>query len=128
MIGIASRNAYDKPVYSLSVLLRAISVWSCDRQVIGHLAYVITYPCHDLAVSGSEDASFESQFPAKSASTYTSIPLLGDGRMIVPLSRVPLRYLPSHLMALPCSTFGSVVNRAHWCTMYTMSPLEPLSR
>ena len=34
IIGIASRNPYDRPVYSLSVLDNAISVWSWDFHTI----------------------------------------------------------------------------------------------
>jgi hypothetical protein len=38
IIGIALRKAYDRPVYSLSVLDRAISVCNCDFQMIGQPA------------------------------------------------------------------------------------------
>jgi len=39
MIGIVARSAVDKPINLLSVELSAISIWSCDAQRIGQLAY-----------------------------------------------------------------------------------------
>ena len=65
----------------------------------------------DLAVSASSGASSLSQFPAKSASAYT----LNDssfGLNIIPLSRVPARYLHNHSTALPCDCLGSAAKRA----------------
>ena len=118
IIGIASRSAYDRPIYSLSVDDSAISVCSWDFHMIGHPAYIITYPCLERAVSGSFPAMSMSQFPAKSASTNTSNDRSNCGRRWIPLSFVPLRYLAIQRTAFPCSVFGSEQNRAHWGTAY----------
>ena len=50
--GINSRISLDKEMYSLSVVLRAISVCSLLPQVIGHPAYIITKPVRDNTDSG----------------------------------------------------------------------------
>jgi len=42
VMGITSHNACDRAMYSASVELRAISVWSFDAQMMGHPAYKIT--------------------------------------------------------------------------------------
>jgi len=44
------QKAMERPMNSLSVELRAISVCSCDAQVIGHPVYMMMYPYLDLAV------------------------------------------------------------------------------
>ena len=111
--GIASRRAYDKPVYSDSVELKATSVCSWDFHTIGHPRNIIMYPCLDRAVSLSEGASSLFQFPAKSASTNTSNPLLGSGLYRIPLSRVPLRYRANQRKAFACSILGLSTNLAH---------------
>ena len=127
IIGIASLRAYDRPVYSLSVLESAISVCIWYLQMMGHPWYDTMYPCRDLTVSRSH-ASFLSQLPAKSASTNTSNSLELEGRSMRPLSRVPFSYRPNHRGALVCSTFGPVVNLAHWWVIHEMSLLVPLLR
>jgi len=58
----------DMAIYSASVVLNAISVWSLEDQRTGQLAKVITYPVLDLTEMGSSARS-EDQIPAKSAST-----------------------------------------------------------
>ena len=53
MIIIWSLSAEDNAMYSASVVDSAVRVWSLDDQVMGHPAYMITHPDHDLAVMGS---------------------------------------------------------------------------
>ena len=50
--GITSHIALDRSMYSLSVVLREISVCSLFPQVIGHPAYIITKPVRDNTDSG----------------------------------------------------------------------------
>ena len=50
--GITYRIALDRAMYSLSVVLRAISFLSLLPQVIGHPAYIITKPVRDNTDSG----------------------------------------------------------------------------
>ena len=45
--GITSRIALDRAMYSLSVVLRSIYVFSLLPQVIEHPAYIITKPVRD---------------------------------------------------------------------------------
>ena len=107
--------ARDKPIYSASVVDRAMIAWSCEAHKMGIPQNISTYPCLDCAVLGSIPAISGSQLPAKSASTYKSRehPL---GLRISPLSCVPLRYFPIYFTACLCSIFGSAANLAHWCT------------
>ena len=55
-IGISSRHAVDRAMYSASVVERAVSVCSLDAQVTGQPAYVMAHPEHDLDVVGSVPA------------------------------------------------------------------------
>ena len=113
MRGMTLQRTLDSPMYSLSVVLSAISVWSWEAHAMGIPRYVMTYPCLDLAVSLSCSAIVASQLPAKSASTYT---MNGSSFIVacMPLVRVPCRYLPSHFIACVCSVLGFSQNRAHW--------------
>ena len=119
--------AYDRPVYSLSVLESVISVCIWDFQMMEHLWYDTMYPCQDLAVLRSH-VSFFSQLPAMSASTNTFNSLALEGRSMSPFSQVPFRYWPNHRRALACSTFGAVVNLSNRWVINEMSLLVPLSR
>ena len=76
--GITSRIALDRAMYSLSVVLRAISVCNLLPQVIGHPAYTMEKPARDNTDSG---LSLLSSFcpPVKSASTYHSRPFVISG-------------------------------------------------
>ena len=49
---ITSRIALDRAMYSISVVLRAISVCSLLPQIIGHPEYIITKPVRDNTDSG----------------------------------------------------------------------------
>jgi len=53
----------DMAIYSASVVLNAILVWSLEDQRTGQLAKVITYPVLDLTEMGSSARS-EDQSPA----------------------------------------------------------------
>ena len=46
--GITSLIAVDKAMYSLSVALKAISVYNLLPQVMGHPAYIITNAIHKI--------------------------------------------------------------------------------
>ena len=81
--------------------------------MIGQPIYQIIYPCLEHAVSLSSAASILSQLPEKSASTKTSRPALILGLNIMPFVLVPLRYLPIHFTAFPCSVLGAIVYLAH---------------
>ena len=50
--GMVSRMDEESAMYSLSVVLSAISVWSLLHQVIGQPAYIITKPVLDRTDSG----------------------------------------------------------------------------
>ena len=76
IIAIAFLDKCDKPVYSLSVLLRHTSVWSCEFHTIGYPLYLIMYPRRDLVLSQPLSTSFASQLPTKSALTYISKPFV----------------------------------------------------
>ncbi len=52
-MGIRSLVAWDMAIYSTSVVLRAVSVWSFDDQRTGQEAKVIMYPVLDLTDVGS---------------------------------------------------------------------------
>ena len=71
-IGISSRHAVDRAMYSASVVEKAVSVCSLDAQVTGQPAYVIAHPERDLDVVGSVPAILRSNPPAKSVSTQHS--------------------------------------------------------
>ena len=107
IIGMASFSEYERPVYSLSVLDKALPVCICDLWSMGHPSYIITYPCLDLAVSLSSLYDLF-QLPTKSASTHTSNPLPFSGWSVVPSLTSSFRYFPSHLRACPCSLLGYV--------------------
>jgi hypothetical protein len=68
MVGITSRSACDSATYSASIALRANSVCNLELQMIGQLAYMITYPERLLAVSGSYSAISLSHTPANDTS------------------------------------------------------------
>ena len=68
MIGITCHRASDRLMYSLLVLLKAISVCNLDPHVSGHPASMITYPPREWAVVGSSMAVLRFQSPAKEAS------------------------------------------------------------
>ena len=123
MIGMASRRAQLKPVYSLSVFGNEIYVCSWDLQRIEHPTYKMQYPCLDLAVS-RYIYYFSSQLPAKYASTYTSTPLYFTGSSIVTLYLATFRYLARHRIDSACSLLGHVENFSHWWVMYSMSEHE----
>ena len=127
IIGMDSLSAYERPVYSLYVLDKAISVCICDLWSMGNPSYIITYPCLDLAVSVSSLSDLL-QLPAKSTSTHTSNTLSLSGWSVVPSLTLSIRYFPSHLIAYPCSLLGYIDNLAHWWMMYAMSGLKLLSR
>ena len=55
--GRTSLAAVDKAMYSASVVLRVISVWSLDNQVIGLPPYLMTHPVLDLTELGSSQVS-----------------------------------------------------------------------
>ena len=93
MMGMVSLRVYNNRVYSLSVHVRAISVYNDDLQTIGHPLYDITKPFLDLAVSVFTESSL-SQFHAKSASTCISMPLSVLVKYIVPFFIGPFKYLP----------------------------------
>ena len=59
LIGISSLVACDKAMYSASVVLSDISVYSLLAQAIGHPEYLITYPVLDLTEIGSSESSLE---------------------------------------------------------------------
>ena len=46
--GRTSRTACDRAIYSASVVLSAISVWSLLDHIIGQPAYIITKPVLDI--------------------------------------------------------------------------------
>ena len=76
--GVTSLIAVDKTIYSLSVVMRAISVYGLLSQVIGHLANIIMKPVLESTDSG-ESWSPSVQPLAKSASTKYSRPLEKSG-------------------------------------------------
>ena len=115
VIGITSRSACERAMYSASVELRAISVWSLDAQMMGHPAYRIMYPLLDFAVVGSISAFVFVHSPACEASAQHSNDV-DAGVKIKPLSGVPRRYLPIRFTASPCDFFGVAQNLAHWWT------------
>ena len=115
VMGITSHNACDRAMYSASVELRAISVWSFDAQMRGHPAYRIMYPLHDLAIVALMSAFVLAHSLACDASAQHSN---GDfvGDRIKPSSDVPRRYLPICFTTSPCDFFGAAQNLAHWWT------------
>ena len=104
-MGMASLSAYERPVYSASVVLIAISLCNWLFHIIGTRLYMMMYPWRDLAVSRLS-VSMRSHNPAKSESTKTSKPFESSGSMVRPRLTVFFKYLPNHFTALPCSTFG----------------------
>jgi hypothetical protein len=68
MSRMVSRKDSDNEIYSASQLLSGMMVCNLEHQAIGHPAYWITYPDHDLEVLGSSDAVILCRFPTKSAS------------------------------------------------------------
>jgi len=87
-------------IYSASVKLRVISVWSFEVQRRGHPAYRIVKLLLDLAVVASMSAFALAHSPACDASAQH----LNDafmGESISPLSIVPKRYLPIRFTASP---------------------------
>ena len=125
--GIASLTAYDNPVYSASVVLSEISVWSWDFDTIGQPAYIMMYPCLDRTESTSL-SYFLCQFPQKLLSTNTSNDLVRSGLKMRPLLGVPSKYRPIHQTASPCSLRGSVDYCAHWRIVYASSDRDPFLR
>ena len=51
MIGIAVLSAYNRPMYLASVVLKEISVCSCDFHIKGHPDYDMTYLCLEKPAS-----------------------------------------------------------------------------
>ena len=73
--GRTSCIAIERAMYSASVVLSAISVFSLLRQKIGHPAYEMKNPVQDKTTSGFADVSVVHP-PAKSTSTWHSSPKL----------------------------------------------------
>ena len=71
-IGISSRHAVDRAMYSASVVERAVSICNLDTQVTGQPAYVVAHPECDFDVVGSIPAILRSNPPAKSVLTQHS--------------------------------------------------------
>ena len=67
-MGIESRMAWDKAIYSASIVLKVISVCSLDAHNAGQMAKRMTRPVLDLTEVGSWEVS-RVQLPVKSAST-----------------------------------------------------------
>ena len=91
-MGITSLMACERDTYSASVLESAMVVCSFDLQVKMQSAYSKINPVRDFAVVGSNSASDHIHDPEKSASAYTSNPLLLFGFSSNPLVLVRLRY------------------------------------
>jgi hypothetical protein len=83
-------------MYSISVEVNDISVWSLDAHSNKHPEYLMTYPVRDLAVNGSFFAVGLIQLPAKLASTKHSRPV-SVGWNCTPLSMVPVKHLPINI-------------------------------
>ena len=63
IMGMASLNAQLRPMYSDSLLLRAMCGWSWLFQQIGQPVYVMQYPCLDFAVSIFSVSSLQRKNP-----------------------------------------------------------------
>ena len=120
MIVMVLCSALMITMYSLSLEMRDISVWSCDFHITGHPKYDTTKPERERAISESYLASSGNQLPPKSASDH-KLMLLSQGLIYMTIFSVALKYLPILLTASPCDFLGSLENCAHWCTMYEMS-------
>ena len=115
VIGITSCNACDRAMYSASVELRVILVWSFDAQMMGHPPNRITYPLLDFAIVVLMSAFILAHSLACDASAqHLNDVVVGD--RINPLFDVPKRYLPIHFTASPCDFFGAAQNLVHWWT------------
>lgn len=88
---IVSLRALDREIYSASVVLMAVSVYSLDCHITGHPAYIITNPVLDLAVLGSSSAVLAFHKPQKSASVCTSNWCL-VGLIVIPSPAVLIKY------------------------------------
>lgn len=93
-----SRVAELSAMYSLSVVERAISIYSLLAYVTGQPPNVMTNPMRKLTLLRSCECSL-CHIPAKLESTYMSCVKSDAGRMIRPLSFVAKRYLTICLMA-----------------------------
>ena len=70
-IGISSRDAVDRAMYSASVVESAVNICNLDAQVTGQAAYVMAHPEHDFDVVGSMPAILGLNPPAKSVTQYS---------------------------------------------------------
>lgn len=107
--GNNSLVAVDKAMYSLSVVERAISVWS---YVMGRPQKVMTKPVLDNAFSRKVAHSL-CHMPAKSASMNISRVRDLFGFKSKPLSFVADKYLTIHLTASSWIAFGCEQYLAH---------------
>ena len=66
--GITSGRDWENVIYSISFVDKGISVWSLEHQIMGQLAYRITYPVRDMT---DDDLLLQLVFysPANDAST-----------------------------------------------------------
>jgi hypothetical protein len=110
--GNSSLVAVDKAIYSLSVVERAISVWSLLHHVTGHPQKYITKPVLDKTFSHKVAYSV-CHTPAKSASTNISRVKDLFGFTSKPLSFVADKYLTIHLTASSWIAFGCEQYLAH---------------
>ena len=96
--------------------------------MIGHPCNDMTYPDLLFAVLASFSAESLFYSPEDDASTYTSNDLSSFGLRMIPRSLVPFRYFTMFLTASPWDSLGFDEKRAHWCTAYAISGINPFSR
>ena len=119
MIVMVLCSALMITMYSLSLEMRDISVWSCDFHITGHPKYDTTKPERERAISESYLASSGNQLPLKSESTH-KLTFMSQGKIYTPILWVPLKQRPILWTARPCGFIGFLESRTNWCTVYDM--------
>ncbi len=70
MLGMTSQKAYERAIYSASVVLRATMVWNLEAHATGHPAKKMYHSDLDLTTTGSSSECSLLKAPAKSASAF----------------------------------------------------------
>ena len=111
--------------YSASAELKQISVCRWDFQIMGQLLYLNMYPVLDKQFLGWSWSTLF-QFPAKSASTYSSRPFFKSGMNTIPLYLVETRYLLILITAFSCvKNWVAAIPRSLVHSHYYVWSLDP---
>ena len=94
-------SSWLSEMYSLSVKLRYISVWSCEFCLTGHPKYDTKNPKQYCAVYESSIVSSGNQLPLKPVSDHTLMSLL-QGQIYLSSFSVHFRYYSILLTVSPC--------------------------